>query len=499
MSKLVSLDGQECFWEALPRQNVALSCPAFEVLYGGQKGGAKSDAVIVKPVPMLAYAHEKYLRTGLKQERCRVVIFRKNIRHLTDLVTRAKEIYSRLDPESALTGWNKNEKRYTFTSGAFIDFSHLDGPDDHQGYNGQEIRGIGIDQCEEIPGDVVQFLKAQIRTSDPDYLEYLFLFMTANPGGKYADWVKTRFIRSCPPNKIVSEDIKLKDGRIKKVTKAFIPSSLADNPYLNRDGQYEANLRTLPEHMQRMYLDGDWDCVVGAYFSHLWRKDIHVIPSFPISPAWEIKMGIDWGTTAPACALAGARDQDGTVYLIDEVYGPGITGKRFGERIIKDFFQNQKWSPEKTWTLDDVYGLIDYHAFSKYGGEGMTAGTGILSCGLRLFDGNKDRAAGNVEVLERLSLQASGKPRVYIFGDRCPNLARTLPNLRGDPKRPDDVDTDQEDHAFDALKYLLLDWPITAEGAPNKQDEQVERWLRIAKANARQREADSYIQAGYGS
>jgi hypothetical protein len=142
LSELASLDGQEVFWKALPRQDVALSCPAFETLYGGQKGGAKSDTVIVKPAEMLALAHEKYLKTGVKQARCRIVIFRKNIKHLNDLITRAKEIYPKLDPEAGIDGWNKNEKRFTFTSGAVVEFDHLDGPDDHQGYNGQELRGI---------------------------------------------------------------------------------------------------------------------------------------------------------------------------------------------------------------------------------------------------------------------------------------------------------------------------------------------------------------------
>lgn len=498
MGTLSSLDGREVFWEALPRQDVALSCPAFEVLYGGQKGGAKSDAIIVKPAQLLARADEKYKLTGIKQERCRVVVFRKNIKHLTDLITRAKEIYARLDPDAGSNGWNKNEKRFTFTSGAFIEFDHLDGPDDHQGYNGQEIRGICIDQTEEIPFEVVQFLKAQVRTSDPDFLDLLFFFMTANPGGKHSQWVKDYFIKSCPPNKIVSTEIKLRDGRKKIVTKAFIPSALKDNPYLDRDGQYEANLRTLPEHMQRMYLDGDWDAVVGAFFAHVWHKDVHVIPSFPISAAWEVKGGLDWGSTSPACALIGARDNDGDVYIIDELYGPGITGRTFGEKLVKKI-NRQQWSGAKVWKPDDFYFMVDYHAFSKGGADGMSPGQGLMVSGLRLFDATKDRAAGNEQVIERLLLRPNGKPRLYIFGDRCPNLVRTLPSLRGDPHKPDDVDSDQDDHAFDALKYLLLDWPIGSEEKRDVRDVEVERWLRLAKQRERQREADSYLQSGYGS
>jgi len=496
MGNLRSLDGREVFWEALPRQAVALSCPAFETLFGGQKGGSKSECVIARPSALLARAHEKYKATGIKQERCRIVIFRKNLKHLTDLITRAKEIYAKLDPGVGANGWNKQDKRFTFTSGAFVEFDHLDGPDDHQGYNGQELRGVCIDQCEEIPFEVVQFLKAQVRTSDPDYSDLLFFFLTANPGGKHSQWVKDYFVKSCPPNKIVTSEITLRDGRKMTTTKAFIPSSLKDNPYLDRDGLYEANLRTLPEHMQRMYLDGDWDAVVGAFFSHVWRKDIHVIPSFPISASWEVKGGLDWGSTNPACALVGARDNDGDVYVIDEKYGPGVTGRTFGEKVA-DMIARQQWSNDKKWSLDDFYWMVDYHAFSKHGADGMSPGQGLMASGLRLFDANKDRLAGNEQVMERLLLRASGKPRLYIFGDRCPNLVRTLPSLRGDPHRPDDVDSDQDDHAFDSLKYLLLDWPIGSERKQDSRDAEVERWLKISRQRKRQETSESYFQSGY--
>lgn len=504
MSDIASLDGREVFWRALPRQEVALSCPAFEVLFGGAKGGSKSDCVIAKPAEMIALAHQIWLETGEKQERCRIVIFRKNLGNLTDLITRAKEIYSRLDPWAGINGWNKQEKRFTFTSGAFIEFAHLDGPDDHQGYNGQELRGVCIDQCEEIAGDVVQFLKAQIRTSDPRYQDYLFCFMTANPGGKHAQWVKDQFIKSCPPNKIVTQEVKLRDGRTKTTTKAFIPSKLADNPYLNASGEYEANLRTLPEHMQQLYLDGNWDAVAGAFFAHVLRAEIHFIPSFPIPDSWEIKGGMDWGSTAPASAHWGAKDEDGTVYIIDELYGPGITGRTFGEKVVSKF-KNQKWGLRKR-SLDEVYFLLDWSAFARNGSDGLSPGDGLIASGLRIFDAQKDRLGGIEQMLERLQLrpvEVDGEtrmvPKLYIFADRCPNLCRTLPMLMADKNHPDDIDTDQEDHAYDSLRYLLMDWPVDTRAKPNDQDADVARWLRLAKSRQREAKVERYLQGGYGS
>ena len=37
----------------------------------------------------------------------------------------------------------------------------------------------------------------------------------------------------------------------------------------------------------------------------------------------------------------------------------------------------------------------------------------------------------------------------------CANLIRTLPTLPRDEHDPDDVDTDTEDHAYDAGRYVL--------------------------------------------
>jgi len=491
VTEVLSAQGQS-IWAPNPRQDVALRCPAFELLYGGTKGGGKSDFLVVCDYDQIALAEAQYRLTGRKQ-RGRSVLFRKNLRNLEDLIQRSKEIYPEIDPGAE---WNKNDKRWTLSSGYRAEFAHLDGPDDHQAYQGQEITSAKFDQGEEIPFETYQFIVAQVRSKDPDMRQLLKVRVTANPGGKYGDWIKSYFIDKCPPNRIVTEEMELRGGKKRATTKAFVPATLWDNPYLADDGVYESNLRKLPEHMQRMYLDGDWNVVVGAYFSHVWRKDIHVCRSFPISGAWEVKMGLDWGSTAPACVLWGARDNDDTVYIIDELYGPGHTGRRFGERVVKKF-QDQQWSAERKWALDDVYGLVDYHAFSKHGAEGMSPGAGIMSWGVRLFDAIKDRAAGNEQVLERLLPRANGKPRLVIFEDRCPNLVRSLPNLRGSQKDPNDVDTDQDDHAYDALKYLLLDWPIRGDDKRNKQDADVERWMRIIRSRDRQREVDSHMQTGY--
>lgn len=44
------------------------------------------------------------------------------------------------------------------------------------------------------------------------------------------------------------------------------------------------------------------------------------------------------------------------------------------------------------------------------------------------------------------------KPDLWVF-NTCVNFLRTVPTLQRDDNRPDDVDTDQEDHSADACRY----------------------------------------------
>jgi hypothetical protein len=51
-------------------------------------------------------------------------------------------------------------------------------------------------------------------------------------------------------------------------------------------------------------------------------------------------------------------------------------------------------------------------------------------------------------------------PMLYIF-DTCHDLIRTFPAMQHDAKRPEDVDSDGEDHAADELRYACMSRPYT--------------------------------------
>ena len=65
--------------------------------------------------------------------------------------------------------------------------------------------------------------------------------------------------------------------------------------------------------------------------------------------------------------------------------------------------------------------------------------------------------AGWDQVRSRL-LGIDGKPALYEHAN-CTNLIRTLPALQHDSLKVEDVDSDVEDHAVDALRYGCVSRP----------------------------------------
>ena len=57
-----------------------------------------------------------------------------------------------------------------------------------------------------------------------------------------------------------------------------------------------------------------------------------------------------------------------------------------------------------------------------------------------------------------MKLQQNGRPKIQIFNN-CPNLIRELQSIPLDKNNPEDVDTKASDHAYDALRYLIMSRP----------------------------------------
>ena len=263
---------------------------------------------------------------------------------------------------------------------------------------------------------------------------------TANPGGVGASWVKKRYIDPVPPN----ESFLGEDG----LTRKFIPARLQDNPYLATDGRYETMLKALPPTQRKQLLEGNWDVSEGAAFVEF-SPVLHVIPPFEIPINWERVKGIDYGYASESACVWGAIDpEDGTLVIYRELYRKGLLGTELAEMLtsmeVEDPFS--------------VQGVLDTACWNRTGTTGPTVGETLLRAGHKLRRADKNRVQGKIQVHEYLKVTQSGRPRLQIF-NTCPHLIRELQSIPLDKNNPEDVNTNAPDHAYDALRYLIMSRP----------------------------------------
>ena len=395
-----------------------------DVLYGGAAGGGKSFAMLVDP---LRYCHKKVHRA---------LILRRSMPELRELIDKSRELYPQAFPGSK---FREVEKIWNFPSGAKIEFGFLERDADVYRYQGQSYSWIGFDEITHLPTEFSwNYLASRLRTIDSEIETYLRC--TANPGGVGSHWVKKRYIDVSP----INTSFKGNDG----LTRKFIPAKLIDNPYLAKDGAYEIMLKSLPPTQRKQLLEGNWDVAEGAAFTEF-DMDVHVIPPFVIPLAWERVKGIDYGYASESCCLWGTLDiNDGTLIIYRELYQKGLTGEDLASiittREIEDPFS--------------VAGVLDTSAWARTGTTGPTVGEVLLRAGHKLRRADKNRIQGKIQIHQYLNTRDKGRPKLQIF-NTCPNLIRELQGIPLSKTNPEDVDTHASDHAYDALRYLIMSRP----------------------------------------
>ena len=76
----------------------------------------------------------------------------------------------------------------------------------------------------------------------------------------------------------------------------------------------------------------------------------------------------------------------------------------------------------------------------------------------------------------RLACDSRGQPRVRIM-ENCTNLVRTLPTLPLSKNNPEDVDTKADDHAYDALRYMMMVRSLHNASTPYYSSRQMQRYV----------------------
>jgi len=241
-----------------PAQRAFLNCEAREVLYGGAAGGGKSDAILMAA---LEYADVPGYSA---------LILRRDFQRLAlpgAIMDRSKEWLS-----NTRARWNEQYRRWTFPSGATLQFGYVDSPDDRFRYASAEFQFIGFDELTEFrlaedESNPYTFLFSRLRRTQGLNVPLRFR-AASNPGNIGHAWVKRRFITTESATAVergITGVFPAADGRY------FVPAAIRDNPAINAD-EYEANLGHLPPVMRARLMRGNWDAVESLIFQAEWLR-----------------------------------------------------------------------------------------------------------------------------------------------------------------------------------------------------------------------------------
>ncbi len=426
----IYFDGKAVY-EPLPQQRKFHMSPAKFRLLGGAVGGGKSYALMAEAV-MRSLKYEFPL-TG--------AIFRRSFPELEATIIRGML--------EMLPNWfykyNQSQHIMTLKNGSIIEFCYAESDADVIRYQSREWDWLAIDELTHFSEYQFSYLLTRLRTVKPINTKF---FAGTNPGGPGHNFVKQRWItKNCENEAYDPKDYD------------FVPAGVFDNPYLlENDPDYIKSLEALPEHERKTLLEGNWDVYEGIFFPE-WSADRHIVDDFDIPEDWQLIMGWDDGTREPRSVHVYAIDSDQRVWCVWEYYQKEENLTEAAENIRRKLKENGYWGRIYKCVVDPSMKRTDSHTGLSSVEVLESMGFGFQVGNVEL--GNNSRVEGWRVVKSYLSHKPYEEPLLKFFRS-CGNMIRTIPLLTyheyrgGVGSKKEDLNTKQEDHAVDDLRYALM-------------------------------------------
>lgn len=485
-------------------QCLSLSCPADEILYEGTRGPGKTAAQLLRFRRLVGLGYGAFWKG---------VIFDIEYKNLADIISQSKKLFNRFQDGARFLSSN-SELKWIWTTGEELLFRYEQKAEGYWNYHGQEFPFVGHNELtkradSEFYESMFSCMRSSFRPQDYPLKDGRLLppiplecFSTTNPFGVGHNWVKKRFIDIIPRGQIyrtITTVYNPATDAEEEVTlsRVAIHGSWRENKYL--DTKYIANLMAIKDPNKRAaWVDGSWDITSGGRFDHLWDRKVHVVKPFNIPHSWKVDRAHDWGESKPFSNLwfaeADGTENEygfcpprGTIFVIGELYGcrPDELNKGLNMSAT-NVAKMVKWVDQRLLG-EEVEQPI------KYEGE-CNILPGIVK--RRIFDGPADNAINNpdddqVSIADKMAAQGvtwtlsdkkpgsrllgasllcemleaaleakdkqSGipeRPALYFF-ENVRGIISRFPVLSRDSKNPDDIDTEQEDHDYDVLRYRV--------------------------------------------
>jgi hypothetical protein len=425
------------------------------VAFGGARGGGKSWSV-----------RNKAIRLCLRFGGIKVLIVRRTYPELVN--NHIEPLRTQLH---GIARYNKTDKFFRFPNGSMIKFGYCNADKDLDQYQGAEYDVIFLDEATQLREDWIKKINACVRGVN-DFPKRTYY--TCNPGGASHGYFKRLFI-----------DRKF-EANERPEDYSFIQSLVTDNKALmEAQPDYIKQLEALPPKLREAWLHGRWDIFEGQFFEEFretpdaflcneagitveeavqQHRFTHVIKPFDLNVgkcrSWNIMRSYDFGYNKPFSLGYWAVDPDGVLYRIAEIYGCTETPNE-GVKWTPDeqFKRIAQFEREHPWLKDRKItdSVADPAIWDASRGESI-ADT-AARYGIYFTPGDHERIPGWMQVHYRLQFDENGYARMYVF-DTCKAFIRTIPLMMYSETRPEDIDTNLEDHCPDEVRYMCMSRPI---------------------------------------
>lgn len=477
-------------WQPLPgSQAFALACPCDRILYHGTRGPGKTDAQIMRFRRLCGAGYGRFWRG---------IIFDREYKNLDDIISKTRRWFP-LFGDGARFLSSAADLKWVWPTGEELLFRVIKRKSDYDSYHGHEYPFIGWNELTKHPnGDLYELMMSTNRSSfvpemhspNPDSplppipLE---VFSTTNPYGVGHSWVRRKFQLDVVPNgRPVIEETSVFNPRTQavekiKTTTVSIFGSYVENPFL--DPKYIVTLKSTKDpNRRRAWLEGRWDISAGGAFDDLWDPFVHVLPRFKVPRTWKVDRSFDWGSSKPFATVwwAEANGEEarlpngktfcpppGTLIGIAELYGTedGEFGSNEGIKtgsveLAKRIKAMDDKLKELGWIQREVQpGPADNQITAVTDKSSDSISDKMAKHGVRWQPSDKSpgsRKVGFQLLRDRLDAAIQGEGAAIYLMQNCKASIMSIPALPRDEDDEDDVDTDSEDHLYDAIRYRLL-------------------------------------------
>jgi phage terminase large subunit-like protein len=338
-------------------------------------------------------------------------------------------------PASELSGggwdkaFNKELRILTLSNGSTLEFMSMD--QDVDKFAGTSRHFIWFD--EEPPRDVyIECLQRLLDTGGS-------FWITMTPVDGMSSWIYDDLYLAA------KEDTDVK----------VVEVQMDDNPHINW-GDANVLLSGLTDEELEARKKGKF-IQIGGLIYKMFDPSKHVIDEIHIPEDWLLVAGMDHGFSNATAWLWAGVNEDGRVVVFDEYYKSGEIIRTHAEEVHRINKQHGRYpdyyvGDPSIRNIDPITGTSVLIEYTDYG--------------IPIVLGNNDQKAG-INRVARYLTGVNGTPQLLITRN-CTNLIREIARLRwahwANKKSRDDKNKKEEqhkkdDHAADALRYLIASRP----------------------------------------